>query len=1251
MSNPIKSSDLFIDDGSLQLFIDKAKELEAAVESLKKEAAKLAVQIRKNNNANTQQGNNLKQSATRANELKKAYDNYNKAIAKNATYIQSIKTATREQNQLNKNSAKLAKNVATSYNQLSAQYSLNKAKLNAMSVAQRENTKEGRILVKQTRDIYTEMKRLQAQTGKNSLDVGNYGKAVNGLWKSFKNLAAVYLSFTGLKNIFASVFGTTKELDALDLSYRKVISSSSELAQTNEFLAGVSDRLGIGILDARKSYLKFRAAAGSTNLSVKQTQKIFESFSKASSILSLSGDDTRGVFKALEQIISKGKVSSEELRLQLGERLPGAFSIMAKSLNVSVSQLDAMLKKGEVLSEDALPKFAAEVEKAFGVENLERIDTLAAAQGRLSTAWVELVDALDTESVFGTVLNFFTSFVNVIQRNLGLIINLTKGLVVAAAAFGTYRTALLLTTAAQQLGLKSTISYTSAKRAYVVATNLASTATKIFTNVLRTNPFALVASLLIGIVTALALFNKESEKSVDLLDDISDNATKAISKEKAQAELLIKVLKSENNTREGKISALNELKRINPDYFGDLKVEKGQVEGLTESYEAYIQSIQNAAELKGTTEKIQSISTELDEVDEKIKRLEKVKVDRNKPGQLGGTFGTGEAQRKSQLAAAKARQQELRDDKALLFQKGQNLINANAVNEEAADKDYDYKKLTSKKLRQLLKSDILGEREAAKEELDIRKKNNDKYIELVKKRNKAAFDERKRRIDEMEGGEEKELATLQLSLDKKLVTYKQNGEATEALLVYYENRKKEITDKYKNEAKLKELDEAKERLDLRESSEEQEIALIKNAAERKILDGKDRVLVEKETARKIAAVQRKYADKEEAERERIIAELIKAEEDKFKLEEDLLRAKFLAEKRSTDEIAQYNLDAKVRELEQLKLIQETFNKDLTDDELKLIKQRIANAKAAALDGVDAGTDGKKEGQSLYDLLGFSLDDKEEAAINTAVSTALDQLKNVQQAKLEAANQNVQTANTEVATAQRTLNAEIANRNAGFAHSVDTAQKEFDEAKKNQDRAKKERDKAQKDQRRIDTLTQTSSLITAAAGIWKNIGTSNPFLALGAIALMFGSFAAAKIKANNITKKTLGKGGYEKIGGGSHASGNDTFVGKNSSNEQVYAERGETMGVFRKKSVRQYGSRIKDLVNSINSGTLDNHLLGLNKASDGIPVFNLSNSNNTDMSTTESELRKIRRQGESRTGIDQQGRKFEQRKNILTTYIQ
>ena len=77
--------------------------------------------------------------------------------------------------------------------------------------------------------------------------------------------------------------------------------------------------------------------------------------------MGLSADDTRGALRALEQIVSKGTVSAEELRGQLGERLPGAFQIASRAMGVTTQELGEMLQRGEVLVEDLLPKLAKEL--------------------------------------------------------------------------------------------------------------------------------------------------------------------------------------------------------------------------------------------------------------------------------------------------------------------------------------------------------------------------------------------------------------------------------------------------------------------------------------------------------------------------------------------------------------------------------------------------------------------------------------------------------------------------------------------------------------------------------------------------------------------------------------------------------------------------------------------------------------------------------------------------------------------------
>lgn len=125
-------------------------------------------------------------------------------------------------------------------------------------------------------------------------------------------------------------------------------------------------RLGLDVRATAQSYAQFAAAAKGTALEGEGTRKIFSAVSQAATVLQLSAHDTRGALRALEQMISKGNVQAEELRQQLGERLPGAFQIAARAMGVTTQELNDMLENGEVLAEDLLPKMADELNKTFG---------------------------------------------------------------------------------------------------------------------------------------------------------------------------------------------------------------------------------------------------------------------------------------------------------------------------------------------------------------------------------------------------------------------------------------------------------------------------------------------------------------------------------------------------------------------------------------------------------------------------------------------------------------------------------------------------------------------------------------------------------------------------------------------------------------------------------------------------------------------------------------------------------------------
>lgn len=129
-------------------------------------------------------------------------------------------------------------------------------------------------------------------------------------------------------------------------------------ARAMAFAREEADRLGLSLKVSSTEFAKLNAAAAGTELGVGQVQDIFSGVAEYATVARLSAGDFGGVMLAVSQILSKGTVSAEELRGQLGERLPGAFQIAAKAMGLTTAELGKMLESGDLLASDFLPKFA-----------------------------------------------------------------------------------------------------------------------------------------------------------------------------------------------------------------------------------------------------------------------------------------------------------------------------------------------------------------------------------------------------------------------------------------------------------------------------------------------------------------------------------------------------------------------------------------------------------------------------------------------------------------------------------------------------------------------------------------------------------------------------------------------------------------------------------------------------------------------------------------------------------------------------
>lgn len=374
----------------------------------------------------------------------------------------------------------------------------------------------------------------------------------------------------------------------------------------------------------------------------------------------------------------------------------------------------------------------------------------------------------------------------------------------------------------------------------------------------------------------------------------------------------------------------------------------------------------------------------------------------------------------------------------------------------------------------------------------------------------------------------------------------------------------------------------------------------------------------------------------------------------FEQQQELEAAQFNAVERGENEITKFKLEQEKARWQ--------FLIDLAEAGALEWSQAQIDAAKATVNGIDnqlaklgnfwEQVQNKGLGETLLSNLG--LDEKyvkgAVKGINTWLNTTLGFLQDIAAAEVELAEKAVEAAEKRTEAAQSAYEAEVEARNNGYANNVASARRDWELEKKKQRDKEKLLEEAKKRQEAINTVVQASSLITASANLWASLSPIpivGHTLALAAIATMWASFAAAKIKARQVTaaSEEYGEGGLEFLEGGSHASGNDIDLGVNNKRKKrMRAEGGEALAIINKKRTRKYRRILPDVIDSFNKGTFEDKYLNAFDNADKInSIINVRGD--MDLSGIEKEVRAIREQNEKQSYVLPNGDIVLQYKNV------
>ena len=1213
-NNPIKYKDLISPDNSIEELIKQLTELKdsytAALASIKAEAIQLAATLQKVSGATEDGRKKIKKAADDADRLARAQKELAFAESEAAKKLAELNLAKQEANQINKLIIKINQSAEGSYNRLSAQYSLNKIYLNNMTEAERENTEEGRNLVAQTKEIYEEMKRLQEATGKFQLNVGNYTEASDaiiaygdklketlGLNSTFgESLLALGRGGAESKAVFTAIGDGAK---ALGKTLLGLLSNPVFLAIAGIAAAGA----------AFKWWYDYNAGlVEATRLTQQFTGK--------------SGDDLKAFRNEVQAVADSFNADFRETLI--------ATNALSKQFGISANEALQLVKDGFLAGGDANGEF---------LDTLKEYPAYFKEAGISADQFVAIVTQTNKMGIFSD------KGVDAIKEaNL----RLREMTTATAAALDGIGISSEQVQKDLQTGIKTTFDVTQD-----VSAKLAE---------LPDNAATVGAAI-------ADIFGAPGEDAglqyLRTLKDISTNMDEVKGKAGVLAQLQEEQLQSQielQNALSGLFDATGgnfETLTTQAKVFvnqGLTAIIKGVIDVVNYLIELYNESVLMRAIWNGI---VAGFKTTFDTLGNLFGFF--IDIVKATGTALKGAFTLDFDDVKkglSDYAAAYGNLVKVQvKDITQNFKEGlddmQKKIKPITIPVSVGDTPKEptgNKPVTTQNptVTPMGKSDAEKAAEQQAKQIEAAYKKN---LEATRKLQNAQLqletDEWAKRRQQTQYQYSRQIEDLQHQLQTEKDLNETGRQAINATITALEQQQTEALLKIEQDRQLQELALQKESIELRlqavkEGSEQERqlrMQLLENERQTALLQNQQKPTGQQQDA---AAINASF----DAKGAGIEDEYLQAQLQIFDQQQALAQSEFDLLRNSEARKTQFRLQAEKERLQKVLELNQRAAKKLPDVEVQTIQNTIKK-----IDQEIEQSKGEERGTDIYGLFGLNLDDDQKEAINTSMQYALDALNTFTAARVAAADAAVEQADKEVSAAQSALDAELEARANGYANNVVQAQKELDLAKKNQGKALKEQQKAQKQQAAIQTLQQIGNMVTATALIWSQLGF--PF-AIPAIAVMWASFAASKIKAAQLAKQTgetggtggtetYGDGTVELLEGGSHQSGNDIDLGTKPDGTRRRAEGGEFFAVINKRSSRRFRKIIPDVINSLNNGTFAHKYLKSYSDGDGL-TLNVTGQS-PDLRNLSDDVREIKEQNRRRVYVDGDGNTIESYKNL------
>jgi len=317
-----------------------------------------------------------------------------------------------------------------------------------------------------------------------------------------------------------------------------------------------------------------------------------------------TAENLSGVTRQFAQIISKGKVLTEDLNI-IKENMPGLAKVMQDTFGTTTAE---GIRALGVDGKEFVDKITVALEKlprvSGGISN-----SIVNAGTAVKTFLASVGDSLNKTFDVSGKLDAFSTYLTGLGDKFSGLSDSTKNTVFSV---GVFALALGPALKAAQLLVTGIVSARSALLAFK-AQSLAIQAT----GLVEWFKSLSLATKLTGIGAAVAVagalylaYNSVGD-SIQSVTDAYSSANTKVAESKVKTDALIATIKNENLSYAERKKALDTLQEIAPTYFKNLSLEKGGLEAIGTAQAAYLENLKRMALAQAAQEKLVDVNKRL----------------------------------------------------------------------------------------------------------------------------------------------------------------------------------------------------------------------------------------------------------------------------------------------------------------------------------------------------------------------------------------------------------------------------------------------------------------------------------------------------------------------------------------------------------------------------------------------------------------------------------------------------------------